>query len=408
VAEPAPIDVLVAGAGPAGVAAALEAHGKGLSTLVVDKATFPRDKTCGDGLTAAALRRLDRLGLDVRGLPSWAVVRETVIVGPDGRELVLAHPRDRELAGIVTRFELDDALVELARDRGVDVRDGTALTGLRVEDDAVVAALGDAAVRARWIVAADGHYSPVRRMLAHHEGGPTRDSGPDLGTWHAFRQYFRGVADRRLWVLFEEDLLPGYAWVFPVGADRANVGFGVLRGRGHDRNGGALGKQLAKQWRDVVSRPRLRRILGGRAEPDGPVRAWPIPARWDERALTGASRVLYAGDAAGVVDPMTGEGIAEGGDTTAVAARYRADVRATLGSDLRFASALQRVLATAPGARLSLRAAGLTPWTRRNFARWMFEDYPRALVLTPSRWHRGAESFADANPGSRRGGRTLH
>ena len=61
-----------------------------------------------------------------------------------------------------------------------------------------------------------------------------------------------------------------------------------------------------------------------------------------------------------------------------------------LARDLRFAAALGPILGWPGGARLAVRAAGLTPWTRRNFARWMFEDYPRALVLTPSRWHRGA------------------
>ena len=94
------LDVLVAGAGPAGVAAGIEARTMGLSTLVVDKATFPRDKTCGDGLTTGALRLLDRLGFDVRTLPSWAAVTDTVIVSPSGREVVLSLPPDGAFAGV--------------------------------------------------------------------------------------------------------------------------------------------------------------------------------------------------------------------------------------------------------------------------------------------------------------------
>jgi flavin-dependent dehydrogenase len=114
--------------------------------------------------------------------------------------------------------------------------------------------------------------------------------------------------------------------------------------------------------------------------------------------------VLFAGDAAHVVDPMTGEGIAQAlesgalaacavaasDDTAAVAARYRTDVDRALGTDLKFAAILQHVLRVPLGARAAIRAASLTPWTRRNFARWMWEDYPRALVLTPRRWRRGA------------------
>jgi flavin-dependent dehydrogenase len=110
--------------------------------------------------------------------------------------------------------------------------------------------------------------------------------------------------------------------------------------------------------------------------------------------------VLFAGDAASVVDPLTGEGIAQAietgriaGDAIAgggdVAARYRSTVHRALGRDLRFAARLQQVLRHPLGARAAMRAADLTPWTRRNFGRWMFEDYPRALLLTPDRWSRG-------------------
>jgi hypothetical protein len=82
--------------------------------------------------------------------------------------------------------------------------------------------------------------------------------------------------------------------------------------------------------------------------------------------------------------------IAGGTTPEKVGARYRERVERDLGRDLRFAALLQRVLRSPTGARAAIRAAGLTGWTRRNFARWMFEDYPRALVLTPDRWSRGA------------------
>lgn len=390
--------MLVVGAGPAGVAAGIEARRRGLSVLVVDKAAFPRDKTCGDGLTTSALRLLDRLGVDVRLLPSWAPVTDTVLVSPSGREVELALPPDGAYAGVVPRIELDAALVERARACGVEVHEGTGVTAVRDDGDVMALTLvGGTERAARWVIAADGHYSPVRRMLGDHV--------PHLGSWHAFRQYFTGVDDRRLWVLFEEDLLPGYAWVFPIGDGRANVGFGVLRG--HDPTGdrdARSGKALAMQWRGLAERPSLRHALGPHARPEGTVRAWPIPAAYDRTRLT-SGRVLFAGDAADVVDPMTGEGIAqalESGalaaraiaasphDAAAVTARYRADVDRALGADLRVAALLQRVLRVPIGARATLRAASLTPWTRRNFARWMWEDYPRALLVTPRRWRRGA------------------
>ncbi|HLJ09023.1 MAG TPA: FAD-dependent monooxygenase, partial [Acidimicrobiia bacterium] len=274
---------------------------------------------------------------------------------------------------------------------GVTVLEGHAFDGTLADraDHVEVGLDGHAPVAARYVIAADGMWSPVRKALG---------AGPSgyLGEWHAFRQYFTGVPDRRLWILFEPDLLPGYAWVFPVAGGRANVGFGL------PRRPGVSVRPMAAQWRELLQRPALRALLGS-AEPEGQHRAWPIPADIG-RAPLSAGRVLFAGDAAGATDPMTGEGIAqalvtgvlaaeavaaEGDDPAAVGRRYGAAVEHHLVADLRFAAALAAVLRSRAGARAAVRAAGLTPWTRRHFARWMFEDYPRALVLTPSRWRRG-------------------
>jgi menaquinone-9 beta-reductase len=380
-------DVLVVGAGPAGSAAATTGASRGLDVLLVDKATFPRDKTCGDGLTTNALRLLEQLGFPLDSIPSYTSVDECLIVTPGGRHVRLPLPRRGELAGVVPRAELDTALAEHAARRGAVVLDGNGITSLEVRHDRVVAELADGTpVDAGWVIAADGHYSGVRHLLEP-------DRPPELGDWSTFRQYFRGVEDRRLWVIFEADLLPGYAWVFPLPGGRANVGFGMLRGEGRG------GKLVKKRWNTLLQQPAMLEALGTRAEPDGPHRAWPVPTRMDPAALTD-SRVLFVGDAAGVVDPMTGEGIAQaletgmlaaeairdGGSADVVARRYRLAVAKTLGHDLAFARFVQRVLGRPWTAEVALRGVDLSDWTRRHFARWMFEDYPRAALLTPGRW----------------------
>lgn len=371
-------DVVVVGAGPAGTAAAITAVARGLSVVCVDKATFPRDKTCGDGLTAHALRLLERLGVerDVFTRADPAVIAETVLVSPSGRRVALPMPRDGVHAAVVTRRSLDAALVALARDRGVEVRDGHEVTHVAVRGG-VVEVNG---LRARYAVAADGHWSVVRRLLAH--------APPDLGEWHAARQYFEGVDDDRLWVFFTRELLPGYAWVFPLPGGRANVGYGVLRA------GGRRGKDLKALWPEVLEQ--VRPALGSKARSLEPLRAWPIPARYDPARLVHGERILFAGDAAGVADPMTGEGIAQAIETGMLAAAsiatgadYVTLVRRALGRDLRCSAALQRVLRHPLGARAALRAVDISEWTRRHFARWMWEDYPRAVLATPARWHRG-------------------
>jgi geranylgeranyl reductase family protein len=394
------LDVVVVGAGPGGISAAITAAAAGCSVVCLDKAEFPRDKTCGDGLTAGALRRLESLGLARADLEAAGVadVRETVLVSPSGRRVTLPLPADGGLhAAVVARRDLDAALVGLAARRSVDVRQQCTAEKVAPHAGEIELLLADGtSLRARHVIAADGHWSAVRRALEP-------DAPRDLGEWHAVRQYFADVDDDRMWVLFERDLLPGYAWVFPRPGGGANVGYGVLRADGR------TGRDLKALWPELLSRPALREILGGRARATEPVRAWPIPTRYDADRLVNG-RVLFVGDAAGVVDPMTGEGIAQaletgalaaeaiagGGDPRAVATQYRRTVSRALGRDLRFASALQAVLRSSLGARAAIAAAGLTPWTRRNFARWMFEDYPRAQILTPDRWHRGALSAPGA------------
>src|SRR5882724_6122981 len=303
------VDVVVVGAGPAGAAAAITAVERGLSVVCVDKAQFPRDKTCGDGLTANALRVLERLGVTAAdlGATDGKFVRETVLVSPSGRRARLPLPHDRTHAAVVTRRSLDAALVAVARRRGAEIREGWTIEQAKQDSGGVqLLFAGGAVLSARFVVAADGHWSPVRRAL--NPAAPR-----DLGEWHAVRQYFDGVDDDRLWVVFERDLLPGYAWVFPLPGGRANVGFGVLRADGR------TGRELKDLWPAVLTRPALRDILGSHARPAEPVHAWPIPTRYDpERLVQG--RVLFAGDAAGVVDPMTGEGIAQALETGMLAA----------------------------------------------------------------------------------------
>jgi geranylgeranyl reductase family protein len=383
------LDVVVVGAGPAGTACAITARDLGLDVVLCDKATFPRDKTCGDGLTTAALRLLEQLGVPAEALHAQgANVTETIVVSPSGRRVSLPLPEGAAHAVVIERARLDATLVDVARSRGVDVREGAGVTDVVTDTDGTKVQLADGTtLEARFVVAADGHWSTVRRLLAP-------PSTPNLGEWHAARAYFRGVHDDRLWIVFEPDLLPGYAWVFPLPGGRANVGFGVLRSQGRS------GRELKELWPELLARPSIASIVdNGVAE--APVRAWPIPTRYTPDALV-AGRAMFAGDAASVVDPMTGEGIAQaletgmlsahaiarGGDGEEVGARYRRAVDRALGRDLRFAHALQRVLQSPLGARASVRAAGLTPWTRRNFARWLFEDYPRALLVTPDRWRR--------------------
>lgn len=423
---PATVDLLVVGAGPAGCAAAIWARRLGLDVLVIDRASFPRDKICGDGLTTNALRLLDQLDVATADLPSAVPGGTCTIRSPSGREVTipLAEPADR-YSVVVPRRELDARLVQRARDAGAQIIENASLSALnnstgeldvrfklgsspeagdaagsrRITDLAVNEESAESpewAIAAKWVVAADGMWSPTRRLLGDHVPGYR-------GDWHGFRQYFSSVSPRagnELFVSFEADILPGYFWSFPLAGGRANVGFGVQRpGTGLPTKVERI-QDMASIWRDLLLRPHIAEFLGPHATPEETHRAWPIPARISSVDLH-RGRVLFAGDAAAACDPMTGEGIGQALQTGIYAAsaigqslrdggaagvRYERMIRRSLVPDHRIAHLLASALGHRKGARSAIAAVDINDWTRRNFGRWLFEDYPRAALASPRRW----------------------
>jgi geranylgeranyl reductase family protein len=277
-------DLAVIGAGPAGSAAALSAlrTRPDARVLLLDRSAFPRDKACGDGIAPHALDELARLGVaDV--LADRVPIQRLRLLSPHGTS---AETRLQRPDVVVPRTVFDARLVEAAVARGAELRQRTVRT-LEVRDDHV---LIGADVQAKAVVGADGANGVVRRHLGLARQGEATTAVAVRGyiDWDTSDPEQLIVMDGRHW--------PAYAWRFDAGDGTANVGFGMLlsslRTTGHGKR--ALQERLV----ELLPEAEGARLL----------RSHHLPLS-TARPLQPSGRVLLAGDAASLVNPLTGEGI---------------------------------------------------------------------------------------------------
>lgn len=300
------VDVLIAGGGPAGAATAIALRQRGIDCLLVDRAAFPRDKVCGDVLLPEARAGLRALNLDLSSLQQRTYactgVRYAGAKGPQvsGDFRTQAGPQPWWM---IRRRDFDDWLLAQACRAGADVVEKTAVAGVIRENGVTTGVTLRSAdgrtrtIKTRVVVGADGASSVVAREVGAF-------SRPPEHTCLAARAYVRGIRlpAPYLEVFTTPRVLPGCAWIVPIGPDEANVGIGMVQATAQ-----RLGCTPQAMMDALISESPL---LSERLQGCDPLRldGWVLPAATEGRRLAGMGWVLV-GDAGAMVDPFTGHGI---------------------------------------------------------------------------------------------------
>lgn len=391
-------DVIIVGGGPAGSACALYAEQHGLRVLLVDKATFPRDKICGDAISGKSVVYLRELGL-LDALHSQPQVRANGVTfsSPDGNLATIAFTppnTDRESFGYVCRREVFDNILFQAAKQRVETREGFNVTDLLVENGQVRGVNGrngtaDQRLTAKVVVGADGYNSVVLRKMGLYEHDPAH--------WVvATRAYYRGVTEvtDAIEIHFVKDILPGYFWIFPLEDGLVNVGIGMRHDELKKR-----GISLRQAHVAATEAPFFQRRFRN-AELLGGIVGWNLPVGSKERRAHG-NGFLLLGDAAGLIDPFSGEGIGNAMCSGKIAAEVLATVCASddfsdaalaayqqqlwqrLGPELRMSYTLQRLGRFRPLLNLIVSRAARRAEVREWISMMMAGTAPKETLKSP-------------------------
>jgi len=339
-------DVIVVGAGPSGSAAAYYLALAGLNVLLIEKSRFPRDKVCGDGLTPRAVKSLVGMGVDVSEEAGWLRNKGLRVIA-GGMRLELDWPELSSWPGyglVRTRASLDEQLARRAQAVGAKLLEGTTVTGPLLDDNGRIVGVettaeteqkpkprsrsdnfereagATARYRARVVVAADGNSSRLSVAMGLRKRDD-RPMGVAVRTYYTSPRHEDDYLESWLDLWDGDRLLPGYGWIFGMGDGTSNVGLGMLNTS--DAFGKTDYRELLKRW--LKSMPEeWGYVEENRTEP---VRGAALPMGFNRTPHYHKGLVL-AGDAAGMVNPFNGEGIAYAMESGEILARVVAQALA--------------------------------------------------------------------------------
>ena len=300
-------DIIICGAGPAGCTAAYQLSGNDLKIALLDKAIFPRDKICGDALSADVINQLKRMDTELanrfKKFNEKKASNGVRFYGSNGTHLDIDFVnKSQEDAGFLSkRIDFDTFYFNIIHDlEDIDVFQNHKILDVKTQPDFVSVHTENSIFHAKIVLGADGANSVINRKLStnvfeknHHCAG--------------LRQYFEQVTGfhprDHIELHFYKDVLPGYFWIFPLPNNQANVGLGMLSSEVSNRK-----INLKKKLADIIqNHPNIKERFKN-AKPLEEVQGFGLPIGSKKKQLSG-NRFLLLGDAASLIDPFTGEGI---------------------------------------------------------------------------------------------------
>lgn len=305
--NPTEVDVAIVGAGPAGATTALALEGSGLRIALMDKSGFPRDKVCGDAISPDVVNQLHKLPLDTgqmfEQMEAKIWCKAVRFISPNYSHADLSLNRYRMTGYVTPRLDFDAFLFEQAsRSTDVKVMTGHGVSSIHRNEDGVRLELAEgSSVQAKIVVGADGAHSIVGRTFSSEK----IDKHHHCAGLRIYYENVSGFSDENAVELhFYKELLPGYFWMFPLPGNRANIGLGMLSAHVAKRK-----PNLKNMLRDIIENHPNVRDRFANAKPLEDIKGFGLPLGSKKRIISG-DRYLLTGDAASLINPLSGEGIA--------------------------------------------------------------------------------------------------